>query len=187
MFIKIFIIVLWSIVLFYWGVSTKRVNPDVRKIRLPLSRFFNFRNVSIVMLILELLPHGSHWIFQENNLSNTYITIGIILCVSGLTLAIWSKKSLGRNWSGSPSIRDNHSLITSGPYKMIRHPLYAGLILTFVGLAIIGMHLYTFILVLFIGKFVAKIIIEEKLMTEKFSQDYLDYKKQTKMIVPFVI
>ena len=182
----LFLTILWGIVLVYWFRTSPQTKVDVRKVYLPF-RLFNVRNVSILMIVLQLIPSQYSWVLQKNDLSITGIVIGMVLCVTGLFLAVWSKKSLGNNWSGTPSVKDNHELIIKGPYKFIRHPLYTGLIITFLGSAIIGIYLWIFILILFLLKFSLKIRIEERLMTEQFPQDYLSYKKHTKMLVPFII
>jgi len=58
---------------------------------------------------------------------------GVLLTIAGLALAFWARYHLGRYWSGQITLKENHTLVCTGPYKYLRHPIYSGLLLAVVG------------------------------------------------------
>jgi protein-S-isoprenylcysteine O-methyltransferase Ste14 len=113
---------------------------------------------------------------------------GIGLCVVGLGFSIWARRFLGSNWSGNITLKENHELIRTGPYRFVRHPIYTGIILALVGTAV-ALDLTTsqvfFFSFLTIGLKV-KSLGEEKIMQRHFGQAYMDYMSQVKALIPFV-
>ena len=104
---------------------------------------------------------------------------------AGLLLSIWARAYLGRNWSGTVTVKVGHQLIRSGPYRWVRHPIYSGLILAMIGTAINKGQLCGFVAVvlLWIG-FTLKSRIEERFMGTTFGAEYEDYRRTTGAIVP---
>ena len=104
----------------------------------------------------------------------------------GITLAIWARRHLGRNWGMPMSLKEEPELVTSGPYKYIRNPIYSGMLLALLGT---GLVLGLPWLVAFVAcsiYFIYSSKVEEKIMAEQFPQTYPEYKKRTKMLIPFV-
>ena len=110
-----------------------------------------------------------------------------IIAFTGLLVLLWARKTLGANWSPFIVIKEKHELIKTGPYRFVRHPMYGGFLLLFLGLAIwIGsVTAYGFFLFILIV-FRLKGLKEEKLLTEHFSKEYPEYKRHTKAIIPFL-
>ena len=116
--------------------------------------------------------------------------VGMILCAGGFAFAIWARTILGRNWSGIATVKQDHELICRGPYKMVRHPIYTGLVLAFLGTFIAawptvgsGMLMAALIVALWI-----KSQQEEKLMQGQFPQAYPAYRQKVRSgIIPFVL
>jgi protein-S-isoprenylcysteine O-methyltransferase Ste14 len=75
---------------------------------------------------------------------------GLILNVAGITVLVWARQRLGRNWSQTVSVKEGHELVTSGPYRWIRHPMYTGGLIAFLGSAIVAGGAFVFLL-LFLG------------------------------------
>jgi protein-S-isoprenylcysteine O-methyltransferase Ste14 len=112
--------------------------------------------------------------------------IGAVFCGCGLGLAIWARIILGRNWSGVVTLKEDHELIQRGPYHFVRHPIYTGLQSMFLGTAIAFGHLAAFIAVpLVFVSFWIKLSHEERLMLQQFPNDYPDYQRRVKRIIPF--
>jgi protein-S-isoprenylcysteine O-methyltransferase len=128
--------------------------------------------------------------FLQNNLWQTSVRLGIItdlIVLIGLIFAIWARAILGRNWSASITFKKGHKLIKHGPYSIVRHPIYTGLIIMSIGTAINIGQVYAFVmLVAFIIGFNGKFRQEEELMLKHFSKDYKAYKKRVKALVPFI-
>ncbi|HTF80690.1 MAG TPA: isoprenylcysteine carboxylmethyltransferase family protein [Cytophagales bacterium] len=110
--------------------------------------------------------------------------IGMLL---GLGLMIWSRVALGRNWSGRIAIKEDHQLITTGPYAVARHPMYTGFIIAFFCTAILlgevrGVLAF---LILIVG-ILMKIQLEEKFVKQVFGHHYMIYSKKVKRLIPFI-
>jgi protein-S-isoprenylcysteine O-methyltransferase Ste14 len=106
----------------------------------------------------------------------------------GLGFAVWARVHLGQYWSMRALIKVNQKLIQTGPYMVVRHPIYTGILFGFVGTAIVIGEIRASLAVLFIlAAFLIKILTEEKLLLEEFGSTYLRYKKEVKMLIPFVV
>ena len=121
---------------------------------------------------------------------NTVISliIGSIITVFGLCITIWARATLGSNWSGAVTFKKNHELITRGPYKFVRHPIYTGLMTMLIGTFIVYGFAYVLlaIIIFFLG-LIGKLMQEEKLMIKHFGKKYIDYKNKTKALIPFIL
>jgi protein-S-isoprenylcysteine O-methyltransferase Ste14 len=105
----------------------------------------------------------------------------------GLALAIWARVYLGRNWGMPMSQKADPELVTAGPYSSIRHPIYSGIILAMIGMTI-AVSLYWLVAVVAIGAyFLYSAIVEERSMARLFPDSYPEYKRSTKMLIPFII
>jgi protein-S-isoprenylcysteine O-methyltransferase Ste14 len=113
---------------------------------------------------------------------------GVALCIAGLIFCIWARFTLGRNWSGVVTLKGGHELITSGPYALVRHPIYTGLLTMFVATVIVLGHVAGIIAMPFVFvSFWIKLRYEEKLMSEKFPNEYAAYQQRVKRLIPFVL
>jgi protein-S-isoprenylcysteine O-methyltransferase Ste14 len=113
--------------------------------------------------------------------------VGLILFAAGLGLAVWARVYLGRNWGMPMTERAEPELVTSGPYRFVRHPIYSGILLALLGTAL-ATNLYWLIVLVVLGAYFAySATVEERLMTTSFPRDYPSYKAHTKMLIPFVL
>ena len=113
---------------------------------------------------------------------------GVVLCVAGFVFCIWARFTLGRNWSGVVTLKGGHELITSGPYALVRHPIYTGLLTMFVATVIVLGHVAGIIAMPFVfASFWIKLRYEEKLMLKQFPEQYAAYQKRVKRIIPFIL
>jgi protein-S-isoprenylcysteine O-methyltransferase Ste14 len=110
------------------------------------------------------------------------------LCVIGVAFAIWARVTLGRNWSGLVTLKEEHELVARGPYRFVRHPIYTGMLAMFFATALMQRHVAGFLGVLLLfASFWIKLGLEEKLMLQQFPKRYADYRRRTKRIIPFVL
>ncbi|WP_312769464.1 isoprenylcysteine carboxylmethyltransferase family protein [Epilithonimonas sp.] len=119
---------------------------------------------------------------------NWIIYLGLIVLFIGIFTRFLIIKSLGKYFTVDVTIRQDHKIKKDGVYSLLRHPSYSASLLTFLGL---GLFLDNWIslIIAFIPPFLAflyRIKIEEKALIEQFGQDYIDYKKQTKKLIPFI-
>jgi len=113
--------------------------------------------------------------------------IGVVLCALGIGLALWARTHLGRNWGLPMTRREDPELVTSGPYALVRHPIYGGIILAMLGSAIAQSPFWLVPLGVFGAYFVYSARREERLMTEQFPRAYPAYRARTKMFIPYVV
>lgn len=114
--------------------------------------------------------------------------IGLVLILCGFILAAWSRRLLRGSYSGHLSVTESQSLVQAGPFRVIRHPAYAGFLLINFGIvlgysSLLGMIAF---LLLNIPGVIYRIHVEEKLLLNQFGQEYLDYSKRTSRIIPGV-
>lgn len=119
--------------------------------------------------------------------SPTAGVIGDLVTLLGAIVMIWARVKLGKNWSANVVLKENHKLITDGPYAYSRHPIYSGLLLMILGVAIyFGSFTGFFLFVLFFWGARYKAFKEEKLLTQHFPVEYPVYKKRVRALVPFI-
>jgi len=113
--------------------------------------------------------------------------VGLALTVAGCAFTVWARFYLGSNWSARPTIKQGHTLIRGGPYSLVRHPIYTGIVLALLGTAIYIGEIRALIgTVLALIAFKVKSLLEENFMTEQFGAEYAQYKQQVKALIPFV-
>ncbi|MGE5624491.1 MAG: methyltransferase family protein [Bacillota bacterium] len=112
---------------------------------------------------------------------------GLLVTLGGIGFAFWARFALGRNWSGRVTIKEDHELVTTGPYRFVRHPIYTGALLAFTGTTLafgrVG-GLFAFAIMLAI--FLRKISLEEKMLNAHFGERYAEYSRRTKSIIPLI-
>lgn len=113
---------------------------------------------------------------------------GAVLTLAGIAVAIWARLTLGPDWSGLVmSVKERHRLVQNGPYAIVRHPIYTGLLLAIIGTALTFGTLASYLAIVagFAG-FIIRIDIEETLMRELFGDAHEAYRQRTKTLIPFV-
>ncbi len=177
---------LWIAFLAYWFLlaanvkKTERLEPaGARALRLLLFA---------AAIVLLCAPLRFTWVdvrlWPASRLS---FFAGALITLAGLLFAVWARVHLGRNWSRSVTIKEGHELIVTGPYALVRHPIYAGLLAGFVGTAlaigevrgVVGFALVAMALLL-------KLRLEEKWMREQFGAAYAAYAGRVAALVPGV-
>ncbi len=113
--------------------------------------------------------------------------IGAVLFVCGLAIAIWARIQLGRNWGMPMTERAEPELVTSGPYRSVRHPIYSGLLLAIVGTAV-ATNLIGLVVAAILGVyFYYAATVEERNLITAFPSEYPAYRATTKKLIPFVV
>jgi protein-S-isoprenylcysteine O-methyltransferase Ste14 len=136
-----------------------------------------------VALIGHVFPNEGLFVFNSSMLMGL---IGFVCTVFGIGLAILARAYLGRNRHTPMSNGDNPELITTGPYALVRHPLYGGLFLAILGSAIGQSSLWLLPLIVYGPFFIRGAQQEERLLIERYPERYPAYMKRTKMLLPFV-
>ena len=171
---------LWIGFWVYWMASAVGVKAGRKR----STRFLGAR-VVVVLVVIALLRGGvlgEHAVTRDRAVG----VAGFVAVGAGLGLAVWARRHLGRNWGMPMTQKVEPELVTSGPYRRIRHPIYSGIILAMIGTAI-ATSMYGLILVLVLsGFFVYSARTEERYLAEEFPESYPKYRRSTKMLIPFV-
>jgi protein-S-isoprenylcysteine O-methyltransferase Ste14 len=186
-FYKSFFTVLWIAFLIYWQIkavdtkTTRRLEPLAQRILRTLIFLIAIvllatTRIPLPWLYLQLWPAGL-WSFW----------LGATVTVAGLLFAVWAREHLGSNWSRSVTIKQGHELITTGPYALVRHPIYTGILAGFLGTAIALSQVRGFIafVLIFIALWL-KLHREEQWMRSEFGETYATYAHQTAALVPYL-
>lgn len=112
--------------------------------------------------------------------------LGVALLAAGLAFAVWARVHLGRNWSGSVTVKEGHELIRTGPYAYVRHPIYTGLISAVLGTVIASGTVRAVLgLVIVVAALLRKLRTEEAFMRETFPDEYPRYSAVVPALIPF--
>jgi protein-S-isoprenylcysteine O-methyltransferase Ste14 len=113
--------------------------------------------------------------------------VGCTAAMAGFAFALWARFLLGRNWSGMVTVKEGHTLVRRGPYRLVRHPIYTGLSLALLGSAVIFGELRCLMgTVLAFFEWKRKSLMEERFMIEEFGREYVEYRHEVKALIPFV-
>ncbi len=128
------------------------------------------------------------WLMRWQQTGNLVLHfVGLSLGVVGLLLLFWTHWTLGKHWTPALQLRAEHSLVTTGPYRWVRHPMYTSLIVFFAGVALLSGHLLVQIpAVVFVLFFVTRIPSEELMLQHRFGDEYVTYAQRSSALVPFV-
>lgn len=183
--IGLIIDVCWLAFIGYWLVNAFGNKKNTVKKRRPF-----FGPLLVIVAVAVISAATGHYRTQII-IPYTKLTqiLGVALCVFGVSWAIWARKTLSTNWSGYPTIKENHELVQSGPYQFTRHPIYSGWIAAFFGtfLAVMATWIGLALLVIIGASFAARVPIEESLMTQTFPNEYPAYKQRVRAaLIPFI-
>lgn len=178
---------IWAITGIYWIIAARNIKSARKKEAIRFRVFYMlFWVIPFALTFFSFIP-GS-WLytrlFPKDRLIEWIAFSGVI---AGLAFMIWSRVTLGRNWSGRIAIKENHQLITSGPYSLVRHPMYTGFILAFFfSVVLLGEMRGAVALGILLTGILMKIQLEEKFVREVFGQRYIVYSRQVKRLIPFI-
>jgi protein-S-isoprenylcysteine O-methyltransferase Ste14 len=169
---------LWAVFWIYWLVSAAGAKKGSRP---PRTRPPGFLIIVLGFVLLRIFRTGSLAV------DNTALqVVGAVLFLAGLGLAVGARIYLGRNWGMPMTQKEEPELVTSGPYRLVRHPIYSGILLAVFGTSL-ATNLYWLIAFLVMGVyFVYSASVEEQFLMTSFPSTYPNYKAKTKMLIPFV-
>jgi protein-S-isoprenylcysteine O-methyltransferase Ste14 len=117
----------------------------------------------------------------------TASAVGYGLLLGGMSFAGWARIFLGGNWSSNVTLKKDHTLVRTGPYRIVRHPIYTGLLVALLGTAVALGPLRCFLgVILAAVAWKIKSITEELFMVQQFGDQYTRYRMQVKALVPYI-
>ena len=172
--------VAWATFWLYWLVAAF----SVKKGRVLWSRELGIR-VVIVLLAVLLVRLG---VLRDHGVNTDpwRAGFGLVLFALGLGFAVWGRVQIGRNWGAPMTHKDEPELVNGGPYHLVRHPIYSGVLTAGVGTALALSWMWLIAVGLAGVYFVYSATVEERYLTEQFPDTYPVYKRSTKMLVPFI-
>jgi len=177
--LKAAVAISWLVLGAYWLVSAIGVKAGRgSRRRIPLTSL----TAAAVALLVRGLGGGSLAVH-----SPIVGTIGVVVFACGVALAIWARVHLGRNWGMPMTQKAEPELVTSGPYRLVRHPIYSGLLIALLGTALVTNLIGLIIAAILGGYFYYSASVEERNLTAIFPSTYPAYRARTKMLVPFVL
>ena len=172
----------WVAFSMYWEWQSKNSAPALRS-ESKASRAVHVVLTNLALLLIFWPIKSLSHRFLPDGL--TMKLIGIAADGGGVTLAIWARRILGRNWSGEITIKEDHELIRTGPYATVRHPIYSGLLAMYAGTAIVSGQMHALLgLLLGVIAYLRKTRMEERNLVDAFGPRYDAYREGTWAIVP---
>jgi protein-S-isoprenylcysteine O-methyltransferase Ste14 len=173
----------WGAFAFYWLLASLGVKKAAQTQGSKAIFWFRTSQIANFVLLAGVIP------FRPFNFvlwsEPVVAAIGAGLCVMGTAFAIWARKTLAANWSSSVTFKEQHELITHGPYRLARHPIYTGLMLMMLGtVLVLGRVDSLAALITRAILYVFKIRNEERLMEQHFPEQYSAYRSRVRALVP---
>ena len=171
----------WVLFSLYWEAAAKSA-AAAEKTESRSSRGVHVALISLAQLLILIPIRG---LGRYYSASSSIMLAGLAVEAMGILLAVWARRHLGRNWSGAIAIKVKHQLIRSGPYRLLRHPIYTGVLTMYIGTAILtGERLALAGLVLAGVAYWRKIRLEEAALQSAFGREYEDYRRATWALLP---
>ena len=186
-FFESFFPVVWIAFILYWRIKAAdtKTTQRLEASAWPILRTLTFL---IVIALLSIPRIPLLWLYRQlwpSGLSS--FMVGAAVTVGGLLFAVWARQHLGRNWSNAVTIKQNHELITTGPYALVRHPIYTGILTGFLGTTVALSQVRGIIgFVLIFLVLWTKLRTEEDWMRSQFGDTYATYAHQTSALVPYL-
>ena len=137
----------------------------------------------LVWVVMQYTPPG-YWTFITFHVPWLQM-VGTVLLIASTMYILWARFVIGKMWASHAVVKEGHKMVTTGPYRFTRHPIYSGLFGMILGSAISlghGLIFLGFIIALLI--FMNRIRVEENLMISTFGDQYIQYKKRVPQLIP---
>jgi protein-S-isoprenylcysteine O-methyltransferase Ste14 len=173
---------IWASFSILWEVAARNTSSD-KSAESSSARTLHVLMVNVALLLVFVPVPG---LTQRFVPASAAISIaGLTLQFAGLFFAVWARRHLGRNWSGRISIKVDHELIRTGPYRLIRHPIYTGFLGMFVASVLVSGEYHAVVgLALGIFAYVRKLRLEEANLAAVFGADWAEYRASSWALVP---
>jgi protein-S-isoprenylcysteine O-methyltransferase Ste14 len=171
----------WVIFSIYWDAAAKSASPAKS------AESKGSRNLHVVLtnaaVLLEIVQVRGVPRFLP--LSVASLATGLAVSAIGLSICIWARRHLGKNWSGNITIKVAHHLVRTGPYRRLRHPIYTGILMMYAGTAVVsGSWLALAGLAMALFAYGRKLRLEEANLRIAFPDEYEDYRRRSSALIP---
>jgi protein-S-isoprenylcysteine O-methyltransferase Ste14 len=175
----------WALILLVWIPSYFNTRKPVRHAK-PLLQVVATSLIALAFVLLFQRRISGVLGLQVTEPAAPVLLLADAVCLGAVAFAIWARLTLGRNWSGAlASVGENHELVAVGPYRYVRHPIYAGFLIAMLATAVtIGSVASYLAVVVGLIAFLMRISIEEDLMRSQFPDAYPAYQAKTAALFP---
>ena len=169
----------------YWSIAARNSAPIQTSepwISTALHQFLV--NASLLLIFVRVPGLTGRWLPD----SFAFLIAGIAIQAGGTALAFWARRHLGSNWSAEVSAKVGHQLIRSGPYRILRHPIYTGVFAIHSGMALASGEWHAIVgMALLVAAYARKIQLEERIIDRTFGGEYDVYRQHSWALIPWVL
>jgi len=178
---------LWMALVLVWLVSALRTKRTIQR-QSSASQLLYTAILVVGVYLIFAKGTGISWLDRQLVLVGIPIAlVGLVTVLMGVVFSIWARVMLGGNWSNSVTVKEDHTLVRRGPYRIVRHPIYSGILLGMIGSALQRGEIRSFVGIVICGlSFWLKTRAEEQFMVQRFGEEYLQYCHQVKALAPFI-
>ena len=179
---------LWWTWAAYWYASSHSASAP-KRVQNPGARLYYRVEMVVAFALFAFPPLGLGWLgLQIVPRTEALFVSGAVMLAAGLAFAVWARAHLGQHWSGHVTLKTGHRLIRTGPYAVVRHPIYTGLLLATVGTAVaLDEARGVLAVIIALQAHVRKLRLEERWLSEEFGSEYEKYRREVKALVPGVV
>jgi protein-S-isoprenylcysteine O-methyltransferase Ste14 len=183
------IIALWAVLAIVWGTTALYDTKPTVKVQSSGSRLLQTALLICGLGLLYRRSVGISWLDTPIIHKHMWVPwVGVCMAGLGVAFAIWARTNLGGNWSGMATLKVGHTLIRGGAYRIVRHPIYTGILAAVIGTAVADSSLHALFAIPFCTlSYWLKIQTEESLLINQFGHDYLQYRQQVKALIPYLL
>jgi len=177
----------WLLFMVVWVIFSFNAKKNVQNNNQRQSSFIRLAIIIVAIAFLKIK------IFRDVAYSNIFSSnhflqgCGVSICVLGIAFAIWARIHIGKNWGMPMSQKKEPELVTTGPYRFVRHPIYTGLVIAMIGSLLAEGFMWMIWLVFMGCYFFYSAKKEERSMMLQFPDKYREYMRRTEMLIPFIL
>ncbi len=172
----------WSVFALYWSAAAKNASRAISSESTKSRRLHEVLvNAALILVALPICAPGARFLP-----SSIWIAwFGLAVQSASCVFAVWARQHLAAHWSGEITIKIDHQLIQSGPYRFIRHPIYTGFLSMFIGAAFVSGQASALVgLIIAAFAYWRKIRLEEANLRHAFGVAYDLYRRRTGSLIP---
>ncbi len=179
--------IFWFIFWIYWITAAK--NPKSVRRQNHKEQAFILIRLAVCFALVYMPQFSLGWLGYQLIVKGVATGLaGNFICAIGLLFAVWARRTINSNWNDTTALTKRHKLVQQGPYRLVRHPIYTGLLLIWLGSAItLGEARGFLALVITFWGLWNKLQQEEALLCQQYPIRYPEYKQKVKTLIPFLL